>query len=434
MPFQICQRPVKARNDFAPGRDSIHRFGRPAKTRKRPPMNLKIECDSHDEASAHPRRDFLRKTLLLTALPLGATFPVSALLAETRSYTPPTRTRGSAVRNVRDFGALGNGSHDDTTAFQNAIDSLPSTGGTVVVPAGNYRIDAQRSVKLRSRMHLRMDPDASLIAKPASSDKYNILLCVKLDDLEISGGHIVGERDSHIGTYGESGHGINVRGCDRVTIRGVRVSKCWGDGISIGPKPEWKAPLVMSRDVAVVGVTCFENRRNALSITNAINVDVWDSEFRDTHGTMPQSGIDVEPNHDEYGSHDYCDKVHIENCIISGNAQSGIVIWHRARGVSVRNCVMRDNRTSGVFTESANGVLLVGNSISRSGSNGAAIRKNSQNFKIYGNTFYENYTKQGIKARDPSFYLTGTAPKVERDIMVSNTGRVNVVVGKNLYR
>jgi hypothetical protein len=417
-------------------------------------MNLnKIVWATHDEENAHPRRDFLRKTLLLTALPLGAAMPFASLRAATlvgrtpstsgecglkatgaATYQAPTRARGGAVRNVRDYGALGNGSHDDTTAFQNAINSLPSDGGTVVVPAGNYKIDAVRSVKLRSRMHLKMDPDAKLIAKATSSDKYNVLLCEKLDDLEISGGQIIGERDSHQGTGGESGHGLNVRGCDRVTIRGVRVSKCWGDGISIGPKPMWKAPLVMSRDVAVVGVTCVGNRRNAFSITNAINVDVWDSEFSDTRGTTPQSGVDVEPNKDEYGSNDYCDKIHFENCIMSGNAQSGIVIWNRARGVTVKNCVMQGNGTSGIFTEGANNVLLVGNSISRSGSNGAAIRKNSSNFDIYNNTFYQNYTKQGLKSRNPAFYLTGTSPKVERDIIVTNTGRVNVVVGKNYYR
>ncbi len=43
--------------------------------------------------------------------------------------------------NVADYGALGNGS-DDTVALQAALNAVPSTGATVWMPAGNYRISA----------------------------------------------------------------------------------------------------------------------------------------------------------------------------------------------------------------------------------------------------------------------------------------------------
>jgi hypothetical protein len=45
-----------------------------------------------------------------------------------------------AVANVRDFGATGNGTTNDTVAIQAAIDSLAATGGTVFFPTGIYRI------------------------------------------------------------------------------------------------------------------------------------------------------------------------------------------------------------------------------------------------------------------------------------------------------
>lgn len=396
-------------------------------------MNLnEIVRPAHDHPSTPARREFLRKTLTLSTLSLTAALPAGTLFAAVRSFQAPTRTRGSASRNIRDYGALGNGSHDDTIAFQNAIDSLPSDGGTVIVPAGSYLIDPLRSVWLRNRMHLRLDPDARLVAKPNGSDQYNIVIADRVNDVEISGGEIVGERDSHQGTTGEGGHGINIRGCSRVTIRDIRISKCWGDGIHLGPKAVYQAPLVMARDIAIVGAVCVGNRRNALSITNVINADVWDSEFSGTYGTKPECGIAIEPNEDRHGSNGYCDKIHIENCIMADNAECGLQIWKRAKGVSARNCVMRNNTCSGIFTEAAERVLLVGNEISRSGQNGAAIRKYSENFRIYNNTFYENYTNLGIKVREP-FYLTGTSPKVERDILVSSTG-TTVEVGRNYYR
>lgn len=43
--------------------------------------------------------------------------------------------------NVKDYGATGNGSSNDTSAVQSAITALPSTGGTVYFPAGTYLVD-----------------------------------------------------------------------------------------------------------------------------------------------------------------------------------------------------------------------------------------------------------------------------------------------------
>jgi len=43
--------------------------------------------------------------------------------------------------NVLDFGAKGDGKTDNTAAFQAAIEKAGETGGTVLVPAGQFRFD-----------------------------------------------------------------------------------------------------------------------------------------------------------------------------------------------------------------------------------------------------------------------------------------------------
>jgi len=48
--------------------------------------------------------------------------------------------------NVRDFGAKGNAVTDDTKAFQNAMNSLYPSGGTVDVPTGNYLITGHLTI------------------------------------------------------------------------------------------------------------------------------------------------------------------------------------------------------------------------------------------------------------------------------------------------
>jgi Pectate lyase superfamily protein len=80
------------------------------------------------------------------ASPATRTFTPNRTLAA--RLEPPTwrpRAKGQATRrrviNVKDFGATGNGTSDDTAAFERAMAQAARLGGAVYVPApGNYRI------------------------------------------------------------------------------------------------------------------------------------------------------------------------------------------------------------------------------------------------------------------------------------------------------
>ena len=68
----------------------------------------------------------------------------------------PTRPSASAARDsgnitVRSFGAVGDGEADDGPAFNAALDVLDSTGGTLIVPAGSYRIATPVSLTLTAQ-------------------------------------------------------------------------------------------------------------------------------------------------------------------------------------------------------------------------------------------------------------------------------------------
>jgi len=383
------------------------------------------------------RRQFLRNSVLLT-VPLMAGGAMAGTLMRTGGtlgatqlvYEPPVRDRGTTLVDVKSFGAHGDGIFDDTNAIQAAINSLPSTGGTVFVPAGTYLIDAVKSINLRSLMHFQMDPEAVLVVKTNTSDRYLAILADVVHDVEISGGRIIGDRDTHVGITGEGGHGIKIRGASRVTIRDIHISKGWGDGISVGPKPQYKAHFINAEDVVVANVVCTENRRNGLAITNVIGMKVYDSEFSNTNGTKPQCGIDVEPSPDIDGS-GRCDDVHIENCNLAGNAAYGINIWKNTYNIVLTKCMIQNNKTCGLVTRGLNGATFSDNTICNNMSTGMFIQIDSKNVVVSGNTSYRNYLKQTVVPRT-GFWLTGTATKIKKDLIVG-TGTSNIQVGSNFY-
>ena len=140
------------------------------------------------------RRDFLRNTMVLAAPAIVGAPMLSATATTLATFVAPTRSRGATVVDVRAFGAVGDGMHDDTAAFNAAIKSLPEDGGTVTVPAGRYLIDPVKSINLRSQMHLQMELEATLVCKPNSAEKAYVIYAHKVADVEISGGRVVGDR------------------------------------------------------------------------------------------------------------------------------------------------------------------------------------------------------------------------------------------------
>jgi hypothetical protein len=78
-----------------------------------------------------------------TSLPNDA-LNISYLPPFTNSVTETVSAKLSESVSVKDFGAVGNGSADDTTAIQNAINA--SYGNTLFFPPGNYLISSALSI------------------------------------------------------------------------------------------------------------------------------------------------------------------------------------------------------------------------------------------------------------------------------------------------
>lgn len=244
----------------------------------------------------------------------------AAALTTKSSFHAPAPTSPLVV-NVRNTGATGNGSTNDTAAIQAAVNQVGGTGGTVFVPAGTYMIDAEISVKLKSDMTFKLDSAAVLKAIPNSVGSYRIIQIFNLTNVNVIGGTIKGERNEHLlpgnmtmdGLNGQSGHGIRIWEGSNIFIENVLARDCWGDGFYVG-----KA----SNNINFYSVVADANRRQGMSIVGADGVVVRDSIFKNTIGTPPQSGIDIEPNTGEA-----VNNVQLLNSQFIDNHGNGIQLW-----------------------------------------------------------------------------------------------------------
>ncbi len=361
------------------------------------------------------------RSLILAGMALA--FSITALPASAANWwsTSPSVSIGSTTISVRTAGAKGDGQHDDTSAFQAAINSLPSTGGTITVPAGTYMIDALRSINMRSHVRLSMSPGAKLVALPNSSQRSNIINVLKVTDVEITGGAIVGDRAKHIGSTGEWGMGINVLASNKVFVHDMTISDCWGDGLYIGSSGS-AGNAVGSTDVTVKNVVSNNNRRQGLSFGPVNRVYVVNSTFSNTNGTKPEAGIDIEP----MSTRGLAQNIRIESSRVTGNAGSGIEVQPNVTGLVIKWSTIKGNKGFGVYSNAASNITIAGNNITENWLFGVAMRSTTRDVKILDNIITYNSTR-GFYAGNKSIY---TLVSGARDIEVLSTTR-NVQVSGN---
>ena len=252
----------------------------------------------------------------------------------------------SLVVNVRARGAKGDGKANDTAAIQRAIDEVARTGGTVFVPNGIYMVQAavRESLRLDSKMTLRLADRATLKVIPNGDKRYYALRIHDASDITVIGGTLLGDRREHKGKNGQWGMGIHIARSERITIAGVTSTRMWGDGFYVENVT----------DIAFCSVAAINNRRQGLSIIGANRLLVTDSVFRDTRGTRPSAGIDMEPDK----STQSITNIRIERSKFIGNAGDGLVIQgHKGRvaNVEIRNNLF-DRNDQPILVKNAPGV------------------------------------------------------------------------------
>lgn len=199
---------------------------------------------------------------------------------------------------VRRFGARGDGRHDDSHAFQRAIDEAR----VVHVPEGTWMVGMLR---LRSytrltgvggKSLLKQAPGAHWLASVNPGDGGSAALGKNLHDIAISSLGFAG-RSVEDG-FAEHSHLLNINACTALTVDRCTFRAFRGDAIYVGsgntPGAERHNAGIAIRRCHFDGVN--RDNRNGVSVIDCSGLVVADSTFtRCSRPDMP-GAIDIEPD------------------------------------------------------------------------------------------------------------------------------------------
>jgi hypothetical protein len=129
-----------------------------------------------------------------------------------------------APANIKDFGAVGDGTTNDTTAIQAALNASRH----VVVPIGNYRLESTITVPANTRLEFQGGTNITEPPPAVFFKAHNDVGIVLGASCIISNGGIYSNK-----TVYPTGNGVNMLG-SQSTIENFCVSNVGGDGIRLG--------------------------------------------------------------------------------------------------------------------------------------------------------------------------------------------------------
>jgi hypothetical protein len=208
--------------------------------------------------------------------------------------------RNPLVLNVKDYGATGNGTTDDTAAIQSVINRLPLTGGTVFLPAGTYKLTASLTVPATMLTGFRMVGAGwgSVLQLANGVNDYAVKFLEGTSGLV--GGELSNLKINCNGTNQTGGGGIDANGASNCRFDFLWLHAPYSEGIHIhnGTLPGgFGVQSFVMNCLFDAGNTVSGNGRG-LSLDSTDQVIVMGNIFREMGGT---SGSDADCIRDNNG-------------------------------------------------------------------------------------------------------------------------------------
>ncbi|UAW01092.1 putative pectin lyase [Synechococcus T7-like virus S-TIP28] len=189
----------------------------------------------------------------------------------------------SGYTNVRDLGAVGNGSTDDTTAINNAL----QLGGSVYFPAGTYLVTSTITVENKG-LHMYGDGQASrIVFDPASEGDDFLRLLYNDGTPNPNQAYAISNLVIHAKTNKACGTGVKLHFTGGSTLVGV-VNKLTFTNVDIGSEfasdadsGYFKKALHLLNSAGVVGtnLNIYTNSKTKVEygVTDSVGIDIENS-------------------------------------------------------------------------------------------------------------------------------------------------------------
>ncbi len=330
----------------------------------------------------------------------------SSLIGYTPSGTGATTTTVQAklrqVVSVKDFGAVGNGVANDTTAIQQAIDYVSSIGGGAVnFPTGTYKISTKLSITANSVFLTGEGRQSSVIAPAAMADDFILFNGCSQGGVNNLGiipsaaqtGSTAGIRIKNCHNvvvdqfllYGNTRNGIIVEGGASsylCTISNFEISTCALSGIEVGAGALAQGVWILDGIVA----SCYDGI--LLTYASGVYINTVDiiSSGNSALATYPVTGqyvtavfaegitADTSIGHgialiDNGGK---TTDVNLVNCWAATNGLSGLRCAANTDGVLVSGCRFINNDQRGILIENGKNYTISGCQIGMNSIDGSA--------------------------------------------------------------
>lgn len=287
---------------------------------------------------------------------------------------------------VADFGAVGDGSTDDSTSFQDAFNAAAAVGGVVTIPDGTFRIDSRLIVGFNDDEPW---PQRPVIIRGAGADAYSGVTTTRAP----SGGTILDMRST------DAPGCLDLRGSGRVTITGITFYQAGTAHTN---------PYIYATNtvVQIDGCSFFGHLDKSQGTCNQDAIVLG--------GTSGDDGAEADSQFQGYGS--VIDGNHfnrIRRCVWLRGSANGIVVrdnnvWHLCGGGDGIGAI----QVTGNENKTTSGGVVIGNLIEMSGYYyGIVLDDATVGFNVAFNNFY-----------DPGDNLTSC-------IYLSDTARQHIVIG-----
>jgi hypothetical protein len=199
------------------------------------------------------------------------------------------------------FGAVGDDTTNDLDSIQKSLlfgvektviftnkYAIEITSGSMYADIYAAGLDVPSNICLlgKGSSHIRLNT--------YTYNTYAILFINAKDNVIIDGMQIIGDRENHVGTSGEWGHGINIVHSTNITVRNCVVKDCWGDGMYVGALYYGSVDR-QSEYINIYNCAVYNVRRNGMSIGSGRNITIDGCYIENVRGTYPKAGIDIEP-------------------------------------------------------------------------------------------------------------------------------------------